>query len=416
MKISFVGLGKLGLPLATTFAKNGHQVLAIDKNGELIQQLQENQPVWYENGLDENLALAGRNNIQYTMEYDRVHATDASIVLVNTPSNKKDGSFSNAYVELALIDIAKNLKQHNKKGHLFVLSSTVMPTSINHTLVPIIENITGWKVNEDFGFCYVPDFVALGQVIKDFENPDFILVGQSNEMYGKRTAELYSTIVKNQAPTHQLSLAEAEMCKVALNAYITTKISFANYLGLLCKKVDPTINVDNVTKVVGSDRRIGSAYFKSGASYGGTCFPRDTWAFMKVSDRVSLTAHQMLANEKINNMVDETVFLEIAKARVHRVGLVGLGFKPGTAVATEGLAAKLYNMMKQYDYKFYVHDHLKDAFASFCTETGASKSVEWCESLEELNANVDLVVLCTNDSYSIGSITKSTINPWNLAK
>ena len=235
-------------------------------------------------------------------------------------------------------------------------------------------------------------------------------------MYGKRTAELYSTIVKNQAPTHQLSLAEAEMCKVALNAYITTKISFANYLGLLCKKVDPTINVDNVTKVVASDRRIGSAYFKSGASYGGTCFPRDTWAFMKVSDRVSLTAHQMLANEKINNMVDETVFLEIAKARVHRVGLVGLGFKPGTAVATEGLAAKLYNMMKQYDYKFYVHDHLKDAFASFCTETGASKSVEWCESLEELNANVDLVVLCTNDSYSIGSITKSTINPWNLAK
>lgn len=416
MKISFVGLGKLGLPLATTFAKNNHKVVAIDLNKDLISNLRNQEPLWYEQGLEDNLRIAHNNGITYTTDYTQVANTDVSIILVNTPSNKKDGSFSNVYVEQAIISIAQELKKHNKKNHLFILSSTVMPTSIKNNLVPIIESVTGWSVNEDFGFCYVPDFVAIGQVIKDFENPDFVLVGQSNEKYGEIASQLYSTIVKNKAQIHQLTLAEAEMCKVSLNAYITTKISFANYLGLLCKEVDPTINVDNVTRVVGADRRIGNAYFKAGNSYGGTCFPRDTWAFMKVSNNVGMTAHQMIANEKINNMMDESVFLDVAKARVKRVGLIGLGFKPGTAVTTEGLAVKLYNLMKQYNYEFYVHDNLKAAYDNLMTELECPSNIVWCDSIQSINEHSEVVVLCTNDKYDITQVTKPTIDPWNLTR
>jgi len=275
MKISFIGLGKLGLPLSTNFAKNGNKVIAIDKNKSLINKLQNNVCPWYEEGLENNI-LKSSSNIEYTTNYDKVHETDVTIILVNTPSNKKDGSFSNLYVEQSIEEVSNQLKKHNKKNHLFILSSTVMPTSIKNSFIPLIENITNWKLNDDFGFCYVPDFVAIGKVINDFENPDFLLVGQSNEHYGKMTEELYKTIILNDCETSKLTLPEAEMCKVSLNAYITTKISFANYLGLLCEKIDPTINVDNVTNTIGKDKRIGNKYFKSGTSYGGTCFPRDT--------------------------------------------------------------------------------------------------------------------------------------------
>jgi UDPglucose 6-dehydrogenase len=414
MKISFIGLGKLGLPLSTNFAKNGNKVIAIDKNKSLINKLQNNVCPWYEEGLENNI-LKSSSNIEYTTNYDKVHETDVTIILVNTPSNKKDGSFSNLYVEQSIEEVSNQLKKHNKKNHLFILSSTVMPTSIKNSFIPLIENITNWKLNDDFGFCYVPDFVAIGKVINDFENPDFLLVGQSNEHYGKMTEELYKTIILNDCETSKLTLPEAEMCKVSLNAYITTKISFANYLGLLCEKIDPTINVDNVTNTIGKDKRIGNKYFKSGTSYGGTCFPRDTWAFMKLSNNVGMFAHQMNANEMINDLMDESIFLKIVKQKSKKIGLVGLGFKKGTAVVTEGLAYKLINKMKDSNYQIHVFDFISESFTNLQRETNTS--LINCSSMEELVNNVDIIVICNEDeNYSIPNISigKKIINPWRI--
>jgi len=414
MKISFIGLGKLGLPLSTNFAKNGNKVIAIDKNKSLINKLQNNVCPWYEEGLENNI-LKSSSNIEYTTNYDKVHETDVTIILVNTPSNKKDGSFSNLYVEQSIEEVSNQLKKHNKKNHLFILSSTVMPTSIKNSFIPLIENITNWKLNDDFGFCYVPDFVAIGKVINDFENPDFLLVGQSNEHYGKMTEELYKTIILNDCETSKLTLPEAEMCKVSLNAYITTKISFANYLGLLCEKIDPTINVDNVTNTIGKDKRIGNKYFKSGTSYGGTCFPRDTWAFMKLSNNVGMFAHQMNANEMINDLMDESIFLKIVKQKSKKIGLVGLGFKKGTAVVTEGLAYKLINKMKDSNYQIHVFDSISESFTNLQRETNTS--LINCSSMEELVNNVDIIVICNEDeNYSIPNISigKKIINPWRI--
>jgi UDPglucose 6-dehydrogenase len=415
MKISFIGLGKLGLPLATNFAKNGHKVLAIDKNETLIKKLNQNETPWFEEGLEQNLKES-LPTIEYTTDYSKVSETDVTIILVNTPSNKKDGSFSNLYVEQSLRETALQLKKTNKKNHLFILSSTVMPTSIKNSFIPLIESTTGWKLNNEFGFCYIPDFVAIGQVIKDFENPDFLLIGKSNDTYGQVAEKLYKSIIKNSASIHTLSLAEAEVCKVALNAYITTKISFANYLGLLCEKLDPTINVDNVTNTIGQDKRIGTKYFKSGNSYGGTCFPRDTWAFMKVSSNVGLKALQMEANESINNMVDESVFLKIVKENVDKIGLVGLGFKPGTSVVTEGLAFKLVKLLKNRNFDVFVYDNLKDSYNNLVNETEAV--LNNCHSLDELIDKVDIIVICNNDnSYNVLNIKdKKIIDPWRIIK
>lgn len=412
MNISFIGLGKLGLPLATNFAKNGHKVIGIDLNLQLLQLLNENVSPWHEDQLQENITKS-KGNITYTNNYDEIVNTDVTIILVNTPSNKADGSFSNLYVEQSLLEVSKRLKLANKRNHLFILSSTVMPTSINNTFIPLIENCTGWQINKDFGFAYIPDFVAIGQIIKDFENPDFLLIGESSNIYGDIAKNLYFDIIKNDSKYFKMSLLEAEIAKVTLNAYITTKISFANYLGLLCEKIDPKINVDAITNAIGNDKRIGSKYFKAGTSYGGTCFPRDTWAFMKLSTNFGMISYQMEANEKINNLIDEELFIKIIKSGFNKIGLVGLSFKPGTAVVTEGLAIKLTRLMKSRNFDIYVYDELEATYDNYKNESNETFNV--CNNLEDIYDTAEVIVICNNNSnYVINKKNTLTIDPWHL--
>jgi len=415
--ISFVGLGKLGLPLATNFAKNGNRVVAIDKNDSLLKTLRQTKAPWIEDGLQENIESA-KPFIKYTNDYSQVANTDISIILVNTPSVKKDGSFSNLYVEQSLESICQELIKVGKSTHHFILSSTVMPRSIKDSFIPLIESITGWSLsNGDFGFSYVPDFVAIGQIIRDFENPDFLLVGSSSDQYADEAEILYKTILQNDPNIAKLNLAEAELCKVSLNAYITTKISFANYLGLLAAKVDPDINVDNVTGTIGMDKRIGGKYFKAGASYGGTCFPRDTWAFVKVSEKVGLKADQMFANETINQATDTDIINRILESDPQRVGLIGLGFKPGTSVVTEGLSEKLAKRLTRYNIDVHTHDLLDESYTNLIASVGEDNLGEFHWSLDDLLNEVDVAVFCNNESaYFINNIPSTTkiIDPWRI--
>ena len=261
--ISFVGLGKLGLPLATCFAKRGVDVLAVDRNVELIDTLDEGKVPWKEVGLDMNISEA-ENHIKYSKTYEGVENTNTTIILVNTPSNKADGSFSNVYVEQTILSICERLDPQRNLGHHFILSSTVMPRTINKTLIPLIENALPWSIARgDFGFSFVPDFVALGNIIDDFENPDFLLIGSSAEKYGLAAHELYINIVADGTPVSFLSLAEAELAKVSLNAYITTKISFANFLKLYAERSSEQIDPVKVAMAIGQDSRIGRKYFRS---------------------------------------------------------------------------------------------------------------------------------------------------------
>lgn len=421
--ISFVGLGKLGLPLATNFAKNGHEVLAIDKNIKLIELLNAGKEPWLEVGLLDNIEKA-KKNIRYTTGYEGVGSTDVSIILVNTPSVKKDGSFSNLYVEQSIQSICEQLELEKKKEHHIILSSTVMPGSINNDFIPLIKSLTNCKVS----FSYVPDFVAIGQVIKDFENPDFLLIGSDSKRSSNFTKKLYKTILNNKPPVKELSLAEAELCKVSLNAYITTKISFANYLGLLANKLDPNINVDNITDTIGLDARIGTKYFKSGGPYGGTCFPRDTWAFAKVSDKVGLESFHMFANEKINDQTDKDIFTQVMDKNPSTIGLVGLGFKPGTSVITEGVATKFLEKIKNYKCQVYLYDRYSDSIDNVINEHPEIDFVD-CRvnnyTLRDVISACDSILFCNGDREYLEEKhfnevdmfeinTKNVIDPWRM--
>ena len=414
MGINFIGLGKLGLPLATCFAKNKIKVTAIDKNKDLINLLSQGKKPWTEKNLQQNITEASPY-IDYTLDYSNCINNDTSIILVNTPSVKKDGSFSNLYVEQSLKSICDELVKAKKSTHHFILSSTVMPRSIKDTFIPLIESITGWDYSKgEFGFSYVPDFVAIGQIISDFENPDFLLIGSSSKKYATKAESLYKKIIKNNAPVSKLNLAEAELCKVSLNAYITTKISFANYLGLLSKKVDPSINVDNITKTIGQDKRIGTKYFTAGTSYGGTCFPRDTWAFIKVSEKVGMRALQMEANETINDLTDQDIILNLIAQDASSVGLIGLSFKPGTSVITESLAYKLTKKLSKYNIDIYAFDYAQETINNFTQEF---PEVNVSKNFDTINANSDILIYCVNDDiYTQYKTSKEIIDPWRIIK
>ena len=161
-----------------------------------------------------------------------------------------------------------------------------MPGSIN-TLIDSLERYSGKKHLTDFGFTYVPDFVKLGSVIEDFQNPDFFLVGSSNTDEYENAKMIWSPIHINSPTSKNLTLEEVEIAKISLNAFIVNKISFANYLSVLCENVE-NVNVDNITSTIGMDDRIGNKFFSAGPPFGGTCFPRDTYAFISFAKKWAL--------------------------------------------------------------------------------------------------------------------------------
>jgi len=408
--INFIGLGKLGLPLATCIAKNGIYVNAIDKNEELIFKLNQNEIPWLEEGLAKNLEIA-RSYINYSNNFDLLYKFDTSIVLVNTPSNKKDGSFSNIFVEQVLMEIGKRMK----KGHTIILSSTVMPGSILESFVPLIENVSGLSLKKgEFGFGYVPDFVALGNIINDFENPDFLVIGNSDNITFQKAKEIYSRILRNSPEILNRSLPETELIKVSLNAYITTKISFANFLGLMARRMKGNINVDAVTSAVGLDSRIGRKYFSSGVSYGGTCFPRDTWAFIKSAENVGLNAQQMHANEIINDLVDKEWLSEILLSECEQVYLIGASFKPGTSVTTEGMTEKLLPKLIKRNLKVFVVDDNIEALANI-KKLFFDVNVNFSDTSLEFQENSIIIVTIPDKRYTLLNYGNNKIlDPWNL--
>jgi UDPglucose 6-dehydrogenase len=400
-KISLVGLGKLGLPLLVTFANNNQKIIGIDIDQDKINLLKDKKIPFFEPQLNEYLN-GGYENIDLNTTFDNVvNETDVFIILVNTPSTE-NGDFSNKYIYDAITELCKKIKETNKSDFLIILSSTVMPGT-HLDLINKIESETNKKLNEDFGFVYIPDLVALGSVIKDFENPDLLIMGESNEKYGDVAETIYSKIIKNNAPVVRMSLIESEITKVSLNAYITMKISFANFIGNISDKFN--CNPNNITKALGYDRRISPYYIKSGLPFGGTCFPRDTWAFIKMSENLGLDAVHIKATQKINENQFNLLYNKVSEYKDKKIGIYGLSFKPKTTVVTESAGYFLYDKLIYENYKVSTYDPLVTTNE---TIPYLNKFVEWS----------DIILIMHNDKSIMEHdlSNKTIINPWNLKK
>jgi UDPglucose 6-dehydrogenase len=175
----------------------------------------------------------------------------------------------------------------------------VLPGSVRHGLLPVLEKESGKACGRDFGLCYSPEFIALGSVIHDFLNPDFCLIGEQDERAGKRLEACYLEIMANRPPCRRMSLENAELTKVALNTFVTTKITYANMLAELCARM-PGGDVDTVSDALGLDTRIGRRYLTGGLGYGGPCFPRDNIALGYFARAVGADAGLAEATDRLN--------------------------------------------------------------------------------------------------------------------
>lgn len=396
-RISVVGLGKLGLCLAACFAERGFETIGVDIEQNVVNCVNAGCAPWYEPGLAELLAKHSGSRLTATTNHrEAIEQTDISVVLVATPSNP-DGSFSNRFVESALRSLAEAFGHSDKTYHLFVVSSTVMPGSTDQSFIPIIERYSGRRLGVDFDVCYDPDFVALGNVIKGFLRPDLVVVGESTPEAGTRMEAVHRQLCENQPAVSRMSLISAEIAKVCLNAYITTKISFANSIANLCENI-PGADVDAITRAIGADRRISPYYFQGGLAFGGTCFPRDTRVYMAVAEQHGVQAEIIHAVDSVNRYQNQhlvnVVLNEFAQTENTSIGVLGLSFTPNTAVVVESPAMHLIAALLKKDIVVIAYDPL-------ATENARSvfgSAVEYVQSVETCLENVGIAVLTLRDA------------------
>jgi UDPglucose 6-dehydrogenase len=396
-KLSLVGLGKLGLCLAACYADVGIDVLGIDIEERVVDNVNKGISPIQEPKLDELIWRLGGKNLRATTKHaEAIEHSDITIILVATPSNP-DGSFSNRHIESSLQSLSVALKNSNKPYHLFVISSTVMPGSTNEFFIPIIEKFSGRKLNEGFGVVYDPDFVALGNVVNGFKKPDIVVLGESAPECGEKIEELHRFMCENNPKISRMSIISAEIAKVCLNAYITTKITFANSVANLCEKIDGS-DVDAITESIGWDRRISPYYFRGGLSFGGTCFPRDTKAYIALGKKYKVQTQLINSVEEVNSYQDyyltDKVFEQLNSMEFDKVGIMGLSFVPNTPVITESPAIKLIEDLIEED----IHVIAYDKLAIDNTKAILGSSIEYVHSPESLLEQVDLLVITLKDT------------------
>ncbi len=354
--ISVVGLGKLGSPLLAVCASRGFGVIGVDTNENFVRLLNRGKAPVDEPGLSKLIAK-NRRRIRATLDYsDAIYNSDITFIIVPTPSTKS-GAFSNKYVLGVIQNVGKVLATKNK-FHLVVVVSTVMPTSMDAEIVPELERSSGKKVGLDIGVCYNPEFIALGSVVANLIRPDFVLIGESDKRSGDILKGFYLRFCMNKPPVSRMNFVNAEIAKIALNSYITTKISFANTLSVICEKV-PGGDCDLITGAIGQDVRVGGRYLKGGLPYGGPCFPRDNRAFSSFAKKVGVWAPIAKASDLVNEDMAFRVAEKLNKilsTKRPKIAILGLAYKAGTDVAEESAGVRIANMLSQSGFRVSVWD------------------------------------------------------------
>jgi UDPglucose 6-dehydrogenase len=419
-RVSVVGLGKLGLGLAVLFADSDIKTIGIDVNADLVDMINSGKSPGVETEMSELVFRHGGKNLRATLQHqEAIDLTDITYLLVATPSTA-DGHFSNAYVESALEALATSLAKHPKPYHLFVIGSTVSPGAVEGTFIPLIERCSGRRINEGFGVCYDPEFVALGSVVKGFREPDLVIIGESDRRAGEQVEQIHQQICTNKPAVRHMAIIDSEIAKVSLNVYLTVKISFANMLAGLCERI-PGANVDVISDAIGRDSRIAPHYLRGGLAYGGPCFPRDTRALSALARSHSFEPVLVDATEITNEMQDQHLLARILQAAAEmpngRIGVFGLSFKPDTDVITESPSLRLVQRLIERKLPVVVYDphSLAQVRSLLNDKVTYAASVEDCIASSSICviANPDRLYKAAIESYR-GKETKTILDCWRV--
>jgi UDPglucose 6-dehydrogenase len=386
--ISVFGLGKLGCTMLACFAHKGWNVTGVDIDPNFIEKINKGESPIYEPRVDE-LIKANAKRITATLDVQKaVEGTSISFIIVPTPS-ENNGSFNIEIVKNVASSMGSALK--NKIDyHVVVVTSTVLPGDTSK-IIEVLEKSSGKKCGKDFGVCYNPDFIALGTVVRDFLNPDMILIGESDKRAGDFLSLVHEQLVDSHPSIHRMSFENAELAKISLNAYCTLKITFANVLAEICEKL-PGGNVDLVTAAIGSDSRIGNKYLKGGLSYGGPCFPRDNKAFAWAASKMGVSQFLALKTDEINDFhrnkrIPEKLISILKEVKGEKIAVLGLTYKADTTLVEESAAMSIVRSLAlNSDIKISIYD-----------PAGIKEAKSLLDKMQNVNIAQDAMA-CLNDA------------------
>ena len=391
MKYSIIGLGKLGASMAAAIASRGFEVIGVDVDPNTLDAIREGRAPVYETDLERTLQQS-RDRIRVTDDCEQaVLQSDLTFVVVPTPSDDK-GAFVIDYAAAAFESVGRALAT-KKDFHNVVLTSTVLPGATRFGLLPVLERASGKTCGRDFGLCYSPEFIALGTVIRDFLNPDFVLIGEHDVDAGDHLERAYAEIHQNPCVTRRMTIENAELTKLAVNTFLTTKISFANLLCRICERL-PGGDVDVVTEALGSDSRIGSRYLKGALGYGGPCFPRDNAALAYIAEQLGVAASIPQATDSINRSIAQSL-VDLILRRQQReatVAVLGLAYKPASNVVEQSQGVEIVRALQRAGVRVVAYDPLVSAAAASQLAPGVVLS-----SCAEAIDGADVVLIATPD-------------------
>ncbi len=374
MKISIVGCGYVGTVTGVCFANFGHDIIFYDIDRKKLDLLSRGESPIYEPSLDD-LIQKNRHRLTTTSDLTAaVRDTDITFICVGTPS-REDGSIDLTYVLSAAATIGKALRE-TPDFHPIIVKSTVFPGSTEGPVRSVLEEASGKQAFVDFGLGSNPEFLREGSAVHDFSEPDRIVLGAKDARTMRALGDLYTSFT---CPKIETSIRTAEMIKYASNAFLATKISFANEIGNLAKKLG--IDAEEVFAGVGLDSRIGPAFFRTGIGFGGSCFPKDVRALIagagEHGEDLQILHAALRVNEDQPMRLIRLLQQYIRDLSGRRIGILGLAFKPNTDDIRESRAIPIIRALLDAGAEVIAYDPLAmESFASLFPEIEYASSAE----------------------------------------
>lgn len=408
MKIGIFGLGYVGCVTAACLAQDGHQVVGVDVNSAKVDILNSGLSPIVEPGLDVLIEKAVKSgSLRASVDYRQVvQDSDVSLICVGTPSNE-NGSLMLDFVKKVCREIGEALAEKNEY-HVVVVRSTVLPGTVEETLIPILEEASGCKAGVDFGVCMNPEFLREGSAIKDYYMPSLVMIGEIDQRSGDLVQQLYERV---QAPLNRAPIRTAEMVKYACNSFHALKVVFANEIGSLCKANG--IDGQQVMEIFVQDRQlnISPTYLRPGFAFGGSCLPKDVRALLYRAKELDVECPTLGAILPSNHNHIHQAIRMVERTRKHKIGILGLSFKAGTDDLRESPTITLVETLIGRGYQVRIFDdkvelsRLIGANKLFLEKELPHISSQLCSSLQELVDESEVLVI-TNGTKEFRQVTE----------
>ncbi|MFQ3545388.1 UDP-glucose/GDP-mannose dehydrogenase family protein [Halobacillus rhizosphaerae] len=404
MKISVIGTGYVGLVTGVCLSEIGHEVTCLDIDEKKVQSMRDGISPIYEPGLDEMMKRnIDRNRLFFTSSYEEGLADNEFVfIAVGTPQSK-NGSADLQYLNNACKSIAESMRRD-----MIVITKSTVPVGTNEHVKRTITQ----HLQEDYKVSVVsnPEFLREGSAIHDTFHGDRIVIGSEDEESLNRVKQIYADF---ELPILATDLRSAEMIKYASNAFLATKISFINELGNLCERLGA--NIENVSKGMGMDQRIGEKFLNAGVGYGGSCFPKDTNALLSIGNSVdcdmAIIKSVIDTNEKQQRIIVDKIKEFVPDLTNKKVGVLGLAFKPNTDDMRDAPSIKVIRELVDSGAEVYAYDPI----AAENARVYLPGATVYKDSIDETLEDMDFAVIMTDwkdiKEYPLEKFNEQLKNP-----